>query len=493
MSSAVPLTFPLCRMAFLWMGLLGMFLPGCGGGDSGTPAPTVAMNISPANILSGQTATLTWSSTNASTCAASDAWSGSRPTSGSLVLSPPATGTYNYTLSCASSSSSAATASAALSVTPLLAITTASLANGVVGTFYNQSIQATGGVAPFDWIVSSGALPHGLVLSTSTSDSVTISGTPDTAGQAVVFTIEVTDSAHTAATQSYTVSILLQADALSLSPASLDFGGELVGSASSPLTETLTNHSTYALAFGSIAITGPNAAEFNQTTSCAGSLAAGASCAVNVTFTPGQVGSRSAALTITDDMAGSPQSLSLTGMGLTSGPNVTLSPSGVDFGTQLVGLTSTARLVKLTNYGTATVSIVQVAATQSFAETDNCVPSVASGAGCTINVTFTPGAAGKATGTLSFYDDAPGSPQGVSLSGTGSTSRYVLNGSCYAGCDGTAYRPLDCPVGQPAREPTPTSNRCGPPGNRATIDLGTYCSVSSPASRDGHCEVRFIQ
>jgi hypothetical protein len=97
----------------------------------------------------------------------------------------------------------------------------------VIGTSYNQTIQATGGVAPFVWTVSTGALPHNLSLSTSTTSTEAVSGVPDTVAQGVAFTIQVTDSAHHAATQAYTVSILLQADSLVLSPASMVFGKEL--------------------------------------------------------------------------------------------------------------------------------------------------------------------------------------------------------------------------------------------------------------------------
>ncbi len=179
-----------------------------------------------------------------------------------------------------------------------LAITTATLANGVVGSPYTGTIQATGGVAPFVWTVSSGTLPHNLSLNVSTTSSDTVSGLPDAVAQGMAFTIEVTDSAHHIATQAYTVSILPKADSLVPSPARMDFGDETVSSTSGALTETLTNNATTPVAITSIAISGLNAAEFSQITTCAASLAAAASCAISVTFTPAQSGSRSAALTI---------------------------------------------------------------------------------------------------------------------------------------------------------------------------------------------------
>ena len=70
-----------------------------------TPAPTVSLTASPTSITSGASSTLTWSSTNASSCTSSGGWSGARGTSGSLKLSP--TSTTTYTLDCSNSTGSA--------------------------------------------------------------------------------------------------------------------------------------------------------------------------------------------------------------------------------------------------------------------------------------------------------------------------------------------------------------------------------------------------
>jgi len=103
-----------------------------------------------------------------------------------------------------------------------LSILPAALSNGVVGTPYNQSLQATGGVAPFAWMVSSGALPRGLSLSNSTTNTVTVSGTPDASTQGAAFTIQVADSVHQTATQPFTVSI---AGSLNCGSGSTNAGG----------------------------------------------------------------------------------------------------------------------------------------------------------------------------------------------------------------------------------------------------------------------------
>jgi hypothetical protein len=416
--------------------------------------------------------------------------------------SPTAAGSYEVVVTVSDASIPAAQTNAnyTIVVAPApLAITTATLANGVIGTSYDQTIQATGGAAPYVWTVSSGALPNRLSLSTSTTSTVTVSGTPDTVAQGVALTIEVADSAHNTATQAYTVSILLQADSLVLSPASLDFGNRSVGSASGALPGMLTNTATSPMVITGIAIAGSNAAEFTQTATCGASLTAGASCAFNVIFTPGQIGPRSAALIITDDSAGSPQSVSLSGVGLTAGPNATLSGSTLTFGTQLVGTTSPAMSVALSNYGIATLNVVHIAATASFAETDNCVPSLASGTTCAISVTFTPGASGDTPGKLSISDDAPGSPQTVSLSGTGSTNTPPLTGYCWGSvvkrdgpppwC-GSAQDLVQCPVGQPAVSPSIVAGGCGPgPPQTQFVDAARACRAQTSAGLpiSGNC------
>jgi hypothetical protein len=152
-------------------------------------------------------------------------------------------------------------------------------------------------------------------------------------------------------------------------------------------------------------------------------VAAGGNCTISVTFRPSASGSRTASVSITDNAAGSPQAVSLSGTGIA--PAASLSPVSVSFGNQPVGTTSAAQTVTLSNSGNATLSITSLAITgtnaSDFAEiADACGSSVAAGGNCTIGVTLTPSAVGQRTATLSITDNASSSPQAVSLSGTGS-------------------------------------------------------------------------
>jgi len=153
-------------------------------------------------------------------------------------------------------------------------------------------------------------------------------------------------------------------------------------------------------------------------------VAAGANCTISVTFTPAASGARTAALSIADNANGSPQTVSLSGTGTSTAAVVSLSPASLAFGNEPVDTTSAGQAVTLTNTGNATLSITSLAPTgtnaSDFAETDTCGSSVAVGANCTIAVMFTPSANGARTAALSIADNASGSPQTVSLSGTGS-------------------------------------------------------------------------
>jgi hypothetical protein len=140
-----------------------------------------------------------------------------------------------------------------------------------------------------------------------------------------------------------------------------------------------------------------------------------------VTFTPTASGSDTASLSIADNASGSPQAVSLSGTG--TGAVASLSPTSVAFGNEPIDVTSSAQSVTLSNTGNAALSISSVALTGTnagdFAQSNACGSSLAAGANCTIVVTFTPSEAAAETASLSITDNASGSPQSVSLTGTG--------------------------------------------------------------------------
>jgi hypothetical protein len=103
---------------------------------------------------------------------------------------PTTTGTSNFTVRVTDSVSGTATAALSIVINTALAITTTSLPGGSVGAAYSGTLQATGGVQPYTWSITSGTLPVGLTLNASTG---VISGTPTTTGKST-FTVAVQDS-----------------------------------------------------------------------------------------------------------------------------------------------------------------------------------------------------------------------------------------------------------------------------------------------------------
>jgi endoglucanase len=87
----------------------------CASRAAGAQTPTVTIAVNPASITVGQSATLTWSSANATACTASGAWSGARPTVGAQAVTGSTAGTFTYGLAC-SGSGGTATGAATLTV-----------------------------------------------------------------------------------------------------------------------------------------------------------------------------------------------------------------------------------------------------------------------------------------------------------------------------------------------------------------------------------------
>jgi hypothetical protein len=124
------------------------------GGAVSSP-PTIAISAAPTTITLGQTSTLTWSTTNATSCTASGAWSGAQATSGTVGETPTATGISTYALTCNGAGGSA-TASATLTVnaaapTVTLSINPTSITLGQSATLTWSSTNATSCTASGAW------------------------------------------------------------------------------------------------------------------------------------------------------------------------------------------------------------------------------------------------------------------------------------------------------------------------------------------------------
>ncbi len=298
------------------------------------------------------------------------------------------------------------------------------------------------------------------------------------------------------------VAVMSSAAFKAISPGSLNFGSEGVGTTSLSRTTTISNPTNVAFNIASIAATG----NFSQTNDCGTSLAPGADCAVTVNFVPTATGSESGALTITDSTRISPLAIPLSGAGV-NGPFLQAFPGRTNFAPQAVGKTSNSSSIMLVNTGNASLNIngISIAGVDSsdFTQTNNCGNSLPVGGSCIVNAKFSPTAWGSRMASVAIADTAPGSPQLVSLTGAGldfmfglasgspdsqtitagQTANYSLVVAPVAGWSGTVN--LTCDI-SPSVNPAPSCGLSssamqigGGASQTVTVTLGTTASVTT--------------
>lgn len=206
---------------------------------------------------------------------------------------------------------------------------------------------------------------------------------------------------------------------------SLTFAGQIVNTTSVSQQVTLTSNGNTSVSISGISVSG----DYAQTNNCPSVLALGATCTVNVTFTPSAQGTRNGTLTISDNAGG--HTVSLSGIGLAT-PSISFSPSSLTFASLAAGQTSATQAVTITNSGATPVTFTSVVASSQFTvPSQTCTASQLNQNGtCTVNVDFRPTTGGPASGTVTISSNAAGNPHFVTLSGTGlAPSISVLPGS----------------------------------------------------------------
>lgn len=233
----------------------------------------------------------------------------------------------------------------------------------------------------------------------------------------------------------------LFAQTLSYSPKLITFPNQAIGSTSPSHQITLNNYYAATVNINSIQVPAP----FTETNNCGSSLTDGQSCTINVFFSPTAVKYYSTTLTISDNVSGSPQSVTLTGNGIIA---VTYRPpvGGYYFNDQIVSTPSTAQAVTITNNQTTSLTFSSITSTSDYPFTTNCGNgsgggTLGPGATCTIEVVFDPTVIGKRTANLQIAENAPGSPIVVPLTGTG------ISGTPGPGVDVTPALPCTSPSG----------------------------------------------
>jgi hypothetical protein len=210
-----------------------------------------------------------------------------------------------------------------------------------------------------------------------------------------------------------------------LSPGTLAFGSVTIGNSANAQTVTLSNTGSAALSLSAITAASP----FSASHACGSTLAAGASCAISVGFTPTGAGAATGSLSVSSNASGSPHSVSLTGTGVLASTGILqwTDGSAQDFGNVTVGDDAPTRTLTLGNTGTGAATLDSFAISGSHASdfridgSSSCAAgqSLASGAQCTVVLGFSPTANGARSASLAVSASNASVPDAVALAGAG--------------------------------------------------------------------------
>jgi hypothetical protein len=155
------------------------------------------------------------------------------------------------------------------------------------------------------------------------------------------------------------------------------------------------------------------------------------------------------------------------------------SPASLTFPSQAVGTSSSSQSLTLTNVSNQTIKVLSVGTTGDFSESDNCVSSspLTASAACTINVAFTPSAAGTRPGTVTIANSFSFAPMAIPLTGTGAAAPAptITSLSPNSGALGTSVTITGTNFGSTQGTSTVTFN-----GTTATPTSWTTTSIVAP-------------
>ncbi|MGD1019661.1 MAG: choice-of-anchor D domain-containing protein [Verrucomicrobiia bacterium] len=208
----------------------------------------------------------------------------------------------------------------------------------------------------------------------------------------------------------------------------LVFSNQLVGTSSAVQSITLTNCGSTVLNVSNVTVSGTASLDFSVSQNCTNAgIAPGGMCTVQVTFTPTKSGTRAATLVMAGNVAGSPVTVTLQGVGVIAAPAICFSSSSLNFGSFGIDSTSAVQNLTITNCGTAALVITNAAVTagdvSDFSVVSNTCTNMAPGATCTVGVGFAPKTGGARSATLAIADNVTGSPQLITLTGSGSVNQ----------------------------------------------------------------------
>lgn len=204
--------------------------------------------------------------------------------------------------------------------------------------------------------------------------------------------------------------------AITLSPESLSFGDQPVGTISSVQTIVVTNTGNAPLGVSRTAVTG----DFSVSDNCVGAaIAVNASCTLQVQFLPGAQGARTGVLTVYANVSGGQATAAVSGNGTVAG-SIVLTPVALTFPTTTINATSAAQNITVSNLGSVPVTLQTPSITGDFRISANtCGSSLGASTGCTVSITFSPTSGGVRSGALTMAGST--GTETASLTGTATT------------------------------------------------------------------------
>jgi probable HAF family extracellular repeat protein len=215
-----------------------------------------------------------------------------------------------------------------------------------------------------------------------------------------------------------------------LSPDSLSFDAQPVGTQSPEQTITVVNSGNAPLTISEMTLDGDHARDFVTAGFSGFALGPGQTGSLRIRFAPTAGGSRQARLALVHDGPGSPHLVALKGTATAPAVGISISglaaPRSVTFGNQPIAIPGAARSITVTNTGNAPLALQSIAVTggrvgEFILSGDHRSGLLAPGASRTLSIRFTPQAKGNRSALLTITTNAAGSPHRVTLGGQGVT------------------------------------------------------------------------
>ena len=369
----------------------------------------------------------------------------------SLTFSPSASGNYSGALTISSDDPNTPTATVALAGTATNQSIGKLIATPAALNFNNVQVGSTASAVTTLKNVGTGNVTLSQINLSGSGFSTSGIATPVLVvpGESLTLTVKYTPSTTKATSgdislvsaqggiTSVSVSGTVSQSALTLSPASINFGSAVTG---------VANTQTVQISNPGIAAVTITAANISGTGFSASGLAlpltlsAGKTAAFNVQFVPKSAGAATGSLSVVSDASNPPSAIALSGAGVAAGLSLAVNPSNVSFGNVNVGSTA-SRSVTITNTGNSNVAISNEALTgANLSLSGGSAVTLSPSQSITLTLQYSPTTAVSTSGTLAIASNATVAPPAIPVSGTGvAQAQHTVVLSWNASTSATGY------------------------------------------------------